>query len=183
MLNTMNINWIDVVLLAILGLTIVRGLMRGFIRSIFDILALAIAIYCAFAWYESAAVYMIKYFKIPGNIAIISFIAIWIIAYCVTLLTGNIAHKIFGRGLLGPINVLGGGLIGLAKGLLIIWFFISLISIFPLPKNIAKPIYDSITIKTVNPIFKQIKKSYPKIMPNSLAPSKKIDIKKGSVGI
>ena len=95
----------------------------------------------------------------PENfIYIISSTLLWITVYAITLFIGNLAHKLIGGGIFGPINFLGGGLIGAVKGLLIVFITLQIILIFPIPQDFEKFIKGSDSVKVLNPIFEQIQK-------------------------
>lgn len=148
------INWVDFSIIVILAWTTIRGLLRGFIRSVFDILAFAVAIFLAYFWFNDFSVFISNYVKMPANIVLIlSFVAVWTGVYAAISLVGLLIHKILGRGFLGPINALGGAVLGASKGLLIIWLVLQVITMVPLPDQISTTLNDSSALKTVKPII------------------------------
>ncbi len=161
-----NFNWADIAVLFILTLFTVRGLLRGFIRSIFDFLALGIAVYLAFYWYVDCANFLYGYLKTPLNIIQIgSFIGIWLIAFFITATLGGFAHKLIGKSIFGSANIIGGALLGATKGLLFVWMILQVIFMLPLPQEATVTIKNAITIEALNPMFTEIPKIASQVMP------------------
>jgi membrane protein required for colicin V production len=175
-----NFNWADVAVLMVLTLFTVRGLLRGFVRSMFDFLALGIAIYLAFYWYGDFALFLSAYLKAPLNIIqIASFIAVWFIAFFITTTIGGFVHKLIGKTIFGPANVIGGALLGATKGLLFIWLILQIVFMLPLPQEATGYIRTAISIEALNPMFNEIPKLFSGIMPKAEKenPNKKILLK------
>lgn len=165
----MNLNWVDITVSIFLILSIGRGFLRGFIRSLFDIIALFIAVILAFYWYSGFSVFVSGYIKMPDEVLYItSFVVIWIAVYFVFLTLGNIIHKFLGGGLFGPANSLGGALIGAAKGLVTLWVVLYFLALVPLPAGFKKDIYEAPTISGLMPVIKQIGDSLFSFVPENL---------------
>ncbi|MCX5749604.1 MAG: CvpA family protein [Candidatus Saganbacteria bacterium] len=165
----MNLNWIDIVVLVILGLTVIRSFLRGMIRSIFDIIALGVSIWLGFIWYRDVSLYLTSYIKLPGNLVYtISFLLVFIGVYLITSLIGYLLHRLIGRGFLGPVNSLAGGAIGFAKGIIIVWIALQIIIIFPLPPNISTPLKTSQTLNILKPALEFTAQTVFRIMPKDI---------------
>jgi membrane protein required for colicin V production len=165
----MNLNWIDIIVLIILGLTIVRGFMRGLVRSIFDIVGLSVSIWLGFLWYRDVSLYLTNYVRLPGNLVYsIAFLLVFIGTYLVANFIGYIIHRLIGKGFLGPVNLLAGGAIGFAKGIIIIWIALQIIIIFPLPGNISKPLKSSQTLAVLKPALEFTAQTVFRIMPRDI---------------
>jgi len=163
----MNFNWVDITVAVFLILSVGRGFLRGFIRSVFDILAILLAVFIAFTWYAQAALFISRYIKIPENlIYIVGFSITWGAIYFLTLLAGSFLHKIFGGGLLSPLNSFGGALIGAAKGLLVLWIVLYFIEMVPMPKDLRSSINNAQTIAGIRPVIKTIGDGIFTVVPN-----------------
>jgi len=145
-------NYIDITILIILAFSTLRGLMRGLIRAVFDIMAFVFSIWLGALWYRELSLYLTNYMKLPGNIMYtIAFVLIFIGVYLVTAFAGGFLHKLVGRGILGPLNLLGGALIGAAKGIIMVWIVLQLTVLFPLPKEALSQMDSSKGIKALKP--------------------------------
>lgn len=165
----MNLNWVDIVVLVILALTVVRGFMRGLVRSIFDIIALGVSIWLGFFWYRDVSLYLTHYVKLPGNfVYTLGFLLVFIGIYIAANLIGYILHRLIGRGFLGPVNSLAGGAVGFAKGIIIIWIALQIIIIFPLPMNTTQSLRSSQTLSVLKPALEFTAQSVFKIMPKDI---------------
>jgi len=165
----LNLNWIDIVVLIVLGLTVIRGFMRGMVRSVFDIIGLGVSIWLGFLYYRDVSLYLTNYVKLPGNfVYTLGFLLVFIGAYLVANLIGYILHRLIGKGFLGPVNLLAGGAIGFAKGIIIIWIALQLIIIFPLPPNISSPLKVSQTLAVLKPVLEFTAQTVFRIMPKDI---------------
>lgn len=166
----MNLNWIDISISLLLAVTTVRGFLRGFIRLIFDFMALILAIFLSFQWYKELSQYLEGYLKMPQNMRLlISFVLIWVLTYAVVTIIGNLVHKLIGEDIFSPLNFIGGGLIGLMKGLLIIWIILQLTLITPIASIFSKNLRDSQALKFISPVLQTLQivfKTQPSGMPN-----------------
>ena len=145
-------NYIDIIILIILAFSVLRGLFRGLIRAVFDIMAFVFAIWLGVLWYRDLSLYLTNFMKLPGNIIYtIAFVLIFVGVYLATTFAGGFLHKIVGRGILGPLNLTGGAAIGLAKGILIILVILQIAVLFPLPKEAASHINSSKGVQALMP--------------------------------
>ncbi|MEK7376225.1 MAG: CvpA family protein [Candidatus Margulisiibacteriota bacterium] len=164
-------NYIDITILIILAFSTLRGLMRGLVRAIFDIMAFVFSIWLGSIWYRGLSLYLTNYVKLPGNIMYtIAFVIIFIGIYLITALVGSFLHKLIGRGILGPLNMLGGAIIGFAKGIIVIWIILQITVLFPLPKEASSQIKGSKGVESLKPALEYtsllIFKMAPKDMHN-----------------
>jgi membrane protein required for colicin V production len=122
---------IDIVL-CIAGLIFFAlGLWRGIIAEIFRLAALGAGFACA-AFFHRALAEKLSFFAGSGAIkATVAYIAIFIAVMVVILGAGWLVRKAVQFATLGWIDRLGGGLLGIAKVLLLAWFFFLLMSLIP----------------------------------------------------
>lgn len=140
-------NWLDYILVFIIILNLYSGFRHGFISQVVKMASIFIAIYLAVFWSSVLKGYLVKYLKLDELISVISQngeVSVWlteimlnIIAFMLLfMLIGLILKIITGRlkilnriPVIGPINALSGGLLGAAKGILIIFLIVALLSL------------------------------------------------------
>ncbi|MBU0579976.1 MAG: CvpA family protein [Candidatus Margulisbacteria bacterium] len=146
-------NWIDIVIVAMLGLNIFNGLRRGFILSLFDILAIVLAVIFSIKYYHFGIELLTDTFRLSEPIAyILSFALTWVAIYCVISLVGAILHKFLAFSFLRPLDIFGGAAFGLVKGLIFaIIIFIPMTYVPFLPTGLSTSLQDSIIIEWAKP--------------------------------
>lgn len=151
----MTINWVDFIVAGFLIFTTVKGLFRGLIRCLLDVVAIFFSIFLAFYFNNALTQYLLIYIQLPKEIiSVTTFILIWGVTMFAFLMIGNLLHKFIGRTIFGPINLIGGALFGAVKGLLIFWIFLFFLSFLPIPQNAKQFIFDSPSVKVVQPVIK-----------------------------
>lgn len=133
-------NILDIILIIILGLSILLGILKGFIRELFSLAFFIIGVVLSFLFYnEVGGIYM------PGlknrdvsNFA--GFITIFVLVLIVGAVVTYFVKKIFTIGPLKAIDMILGGLFGLLRGILI-----ASITVFAL---IVFPVNDSLIVKS-----------------------------------
>lgn len=119
-----RLNWVDWVVLAVVGAAVVSGIVRGFIRGLLDILGVLTAFGVAIAWYRSAAAVVLRSFPdLPGPVAyvggflglVIAGLFIFGLLVQLLFLVAGPLRLIFSP--LTPLNTFLGVIPGLAKGL------------------------------------------------------------------
>lgn len=150
-------NWIDTVITATLGINVFNGLRRGLILSLFDILSAVLGVVFALKWAQAGLDILTETFKLSEPVAyVLSFILTWLSIYCVISLIGAILHKFLSFSFMLPLDILGGGAIGLAKGILfVLVIFIPLSMIPSLPANLSGSLQESVLLTWVKPTVNQ----------------------------
>lgn len=133
----MNFNWVDLILLVILGLTVLFGIMRGFVRQIIGILAVIVGLILAVNYYFVVSDFFSRWISSSTLSNFVAFIGIFIAVLCL----GGILSFIFSKVIRGPLkfvnHALGGGL-GLLKGLLICGVIVFAMLVFPFKEDALK---------------------------------------------
>lgn len=133
----MNFNWVDLILLVILGLTVLFGIMRGFVRQIIGILAVIVGLILAVNYYLVVSDFFSRWISSSTLSNFVAFIGIFIAVLCL----GGILSFIFSKVIRGPLkfvnHALGGGL-GLLKGLLICGVIVFAMLVFPFKEDALK---------------------------------------------
>ncbi len=108
-------NWLDIVILIVLAVSVIGGIKNGLIKSLFGLLGLIVGVVLAGRFYIALADYLT--FISDANIArIAAFIIIFIAVGLIAALLGVIFTRIVSVITLGWINRLLGGVFGLFMG-------------------------------------------------------------------
>jgi membrane protein required for colicin V production len=133
----MDFNWVDLVLLAVLAITVLLGLMKGFVRQIFGIAAAIVGLILAVNYYPYVSDFFARWID---NRTVTHFIG-FIVIFIVILSLGGILSFMFSKVMKGPLkwmnHALGGGL-GLLKGILICGVIVFAMLVFPFNTEILK---------------------------------------------
>ena len=117
-------NWIDIILVIILLILAVHGLMIGIIRSVFDIVGIIIAY-----------VFAVSFSGMLGMPRFIAFLLIFIVIVVGVHILGRIISKVIRKTPLGAIDRVLGGLLGLAKALVICFVFLLVLLLLKRPNS------------------------------------------------
>jgi len=124
----MVFNWLDVILLLILIVTVILGTIKGLVRQLIGILAVIVIL--ALAYYPYVSQILKPLFS---NEVIAHFLGFMLI-FIVTLILGWVLGRLFSKAMKGSLkflnHLLGGGL-GLIKGVLICGIIIFALMVFP----------------------------------------------------
>ncbi|MFN8240284.1 MAG: CvpA family protein [Bacteroidales bacterium] len=114
-------NYIDIIILIIVGAAMVRGFINGFVRELASLLALILGIWGAIRFSSFTAAKLYDYFDMTGHyVGIIAFIITFMIIVVLIHFVGLIATKIIELASLGFLNRLLGIVFGLFKSVLIL---------------------------------------------------------------
>ena len=105
--------WVDIVLIIVLMILALHGLLIGIIRSVFDIVGILIGYVLAVSF--SGAIGMPRF---------LAFLLIFVLIVVAIHILGRIISKAMRTTPLGAIDRILGGLLGLAKGLVICFVFL-----------------------------------------------------------
>ena len=127
--------WIDVVILALIALSAILSLFRGFVREAVALATWLIALWVAMAFYEDLAIILSQWISVPTAQKITAFAVLFV---CVLLL-GAIVNYLAGRivdktGLTGTDKLLG-IVFGVARGGVIVAILVLLAGLTPLPQD------------------------------------------------
>ncbi len=111
-------NWLDIVLLLILALTVIMGILKGLVKQVIGIAAVVAGLILASAYYWGIADLL---GTLVRNEFLANFISFVFIFVCI-LVVGSLLGYLLTHAMKGPLaflNRLFGGVFGLIKGLLI----------------------------------------------------------------
>lgn len=131
-------NYIDIVILVVLGIFGIGGLRKGIITEAATLLGLGVGLYGAFHFSDFTAEKLVQWVEInPKYLNVIAFIVTFLVLAILVNLLGRLVAKMVKAINLGFIDKLGGFIIGMAKGVLICSLLVMLLNALEM-KNIIK---------------------------------------------
>ena len=131
-------NYIDIVILVVLGIFGLGGLRKGIITEAATLLGLGVGLYGAFHFSDFTAEKLVQWVEInPKYLNVIAFVVTFLVLAIVVNLLGRLVAKMVKAINLGFIDKLGGFIIGMAKGVLICSLLVMLLNALEM-KNIIK---------------------------------------------
>lgn len=147
-------NWVDIGIIALLGVAVVLGFKKGLVQEIVGIVALVAAFFFALLFHPAAAGALLQAFpKLPAGIAPTGgFIAMFLAAFLAITLAGWLLAKIIKATPLDFADKLGGMTVGLFKGALVISILLLLLALVPLPREVTQKMDRSAAIRSVRKV-------------------------------
>lgn len=129
--------WADWAIVAVLGLSALISVVRGFVKEIVSLLIWVAAAVIASIFYDQLAVWMVDWISTPS----LRMLTAWILLFVVVLIVGGILNYLLGKlveatGLSGTDRLLG-LLFGLARGLIILMVIVIILpSVLPVDQDL-----------------------------------------------
>jgi membrane protein required for colicin V production len=155
-------NWLDILILITLAASVIGGLATGIVKGLVSLAGLMLGIFLAGLYYETVAGWL-GFISNPDIAKTAAFIAIVVVVMIIAGLVGSLLHKLISAIMLGWLDHLLGGVLGLLIGavswgaLLALWakFFSAdavsgsfmakiLLDKFPLVLALLPPSFDSV---------------------------------------
>ena len=161
-------NWIDIIILILLGLAVGMGFKKGLVQEIVGIVALIVSFFLALKLHPAAANGLVKMFKeIPPHLApTIGFAVMFLAAFGAITLAGWLLSKLIKASPLDLADKLGGMVIGLLKGAVVISILLLLLTFLPLPKDVNQKLDRSGMIRSMRKVapwvYEKTKGLWPK---------------------
>jgi uncharacterized membrane protein required for colicin V production len=161
-------SWVDILIMALLGIAVLLGFKKGLMQEIIGIIALVAAFFFTLLFHAAAAGVLRKAFPgIPAAAApTIGFVAMFLAAFGIITLAGWLMAKIIKASPLDFADKLGGMAIGLFKGALAISILLMLLALVPLPKEVAQKMDRSAAIRSIRKVapwvYQKTKGLWPK---------------------
>ena len=133
----MSFNWLDIVLLAILFVTIILGLIKGLIRQLIGLLAVVIGLILAIYNYNYMGQIYSRLISSQALRNLLGFFTVFVIILGLGWLTAALLSKL-AKGPLKFLNHILGGFLGFCKGILIAGVVVFAFLIFPVNKEVLK---------------------------------------------
>ncbi len=125
----------DLAILAILAVSVLVSIFRGFIKEVFSILVWVAAIFAAFQVATPFAESLAPFIELPSARVIVAFAAVFLLVLVVGGLVGYLIGKMVEKTGLSPTDRLFGGLFGLLRGLVIVVLAVMLMRITPFAQD------------------------------------------------
>lgn len=130
----MQINIIDIFVIAVVVIGAVRGLVRGLSREIADLIRIGGAFLTAYFLYQPAAVFLIEKSRLSEVVATIAaFFIVLIVAFLVLTMLHVILSKFMRFAFKGPLERIGGLLSGVVKAAVFAMVVVLLLGFWPHP--------------------------------------------------
>ena len=136
-------NWLDMLIVAILAITMLMGFWRGLISTIFPLVGIILGIVLAGRFYNSLADWLFSWLGSAGQAKIAGFAIIFIVVLIASMVLAWILRKFLSLLFLGWVDRLGGLVLGLAIGGLVIGALLSLVIKADFP-SVGDAIRDSV---------------------------------------
>ena len=134
-------NWVDVLLLLVVGMSVLSGFAAGFARVGVGFIATVVGIFCGFWFYGLAAGYVLDYVSSRGVANLIGFFVVFLGIVVLGAIVGRLLAKFFKWIGLSWFDRLLGGAFGFVRGMLIVVALVTVLVAFaptPPPKSITE---------------------------------------------
>lgn len=146
-----SFNILDIVLLIIVFLSVMFGIIKGFIRELFSLAFFIIAVVLAFLFYHDVGSLFIKSIKNRDVANFTGFIIVFASVLVIGSIVTYLVKKIFTVGPLKSIDMILGGVFGLIRGVLISAIIVFALISFPVSDDlIVKSRLSPFVIKTID---------------------------------
>ena len=127
-------NPLDIIIIAILGFSLVRGIFRGLIKELSSIIGVLAGFYAAYTYYPYVAGLFAKWISNSGYRSILGFLIIFCAILILVGILGVLIKYVLKIASLGWFDRTCGAVFGLVKGVLIVSVVILMLTTF-LPKG------------------------------------------------
>ncbi len=127
--------WIDIVIIALIALSAVLSLFRGFVKEALALASWLVALWVAMIFYENVAGMLARWISDPSLQKIIAFSALFIAVLLLGAVVNYLAGKLVTKtGLAGTDRMLG-VVFGMARGAVIVAILVLLAGLTPMPHD------------------------------------------------
>jgi membrane protein required for colicin V production len=127
--------WIDVVILALIALSAILSLFRGFVREAVALATWLVALWVAMAFYEDLATMLSQWISVPSAQKITAFAILFVCVLLLGAIVNFLAGKLVDRTGLTATDKLLGIVFGVARGGVIVAILVLLAGLTPLPQD------------------------------------------------
>ena len=129
--------WLDVAILAIVALSAIFGIVRGFVREVLSLLVWVASFWVAFRYSHESAVYLEDYIRHEDARLVAAFVVLFFaVLLAGMLISAGIVRLARSSGIGGPDRTLGAAF-GLLRGVLVVTLLAMVTSITPLADSEA----------------------------------------------
>ena len=127
--------WIDVVILALIALSAILSLFRGFVREAVALATWLVALWVSMAFYEDLATILSQWISTPSAQKITAFAVLFVCVLLLGAIVNFLAGKLVDKtGLTGTDKLLG-IVFGVARGGVIVTILVLLAGLTPIPQD------------------------------------------------
>ena len=148
--NAVHINWVDYTLLAIIGLSFVISVFRGFLREAISLISWAAAFILSLKYSTAVGGLMQAHVHSKTLSYSIAFIVIFLCIIILGMVVNAIVHALIDKSGISFIDRLLGAVFGIARGVLLICMVLMFVNLSTLKDN--KAISASWSVKLLNPL-------------------------------
>jgi membrane protein required for colicin V production len=126
-------NGVDIAILSILGIFLLKGLLRGLLKETCSLLGLLLGAFLAFRFHAVLAEGLSESFSFPMQLCVlVSFLTLFLVTVLTFAVLGNLLSRVIKLLFLGGFNRVAGGAFGLVQGgvlLALVLFGLSMIKL------------------------------------------------------
>ena len=119
-------NWLDGVLLAIVAASVYYGARRGLVLEVFALVAIVVGAGAGIAYHDLVGGPLEGWVRHAGAARFLGFAVIFVVVGFAVLRLGRLVRAFVHTAFLGWVDALGGGVLGLAKGIFAAWAILTL---------------------------------------------------------
>ncbi|NIM17875.1 MAG: hypothetical protein GTO45_38360 [Candidatus Aminicenantes bacterium] len=158
---TVGLNTLDIIFIVILTVSILFGILKGFIRELFSLVFFIVAVVLSFLFYSEVGNLFMPQIKNRDISNFVGFITIFVVVLIIGAVVTYFLKKIFTIGPLKTIDVILGGVFGLLRGILISSIILFALVAFPVNDNlIIKSQLSPYLMKTIDVFFSFLPEKY-----------------------
>ncbi len=137
-------NLVDILILAILGGFVLKGLLRGLLKELCSLVGLLLGTFLAFRFHAPLAETLVEMFRLPAQLCVIaSFLALFLATLMFFAVLGYLLSRFVKLIFLGGFNRVAGGGFGLVQGGVLLALILFALSLGPRPGFIDRAFQSS----------------------------------------
>ena len=113
-------NVVDIAIVAIVSISLIIGLFRGFIREALSLFSWIVALWIAYTYATVGAIYLQSYIDQPPLRTVAAFAAIFVVALILISMLSHLIHRILSITGISGVDRSLGALFGLMRGIIIV---------------------------------------------------------------
>ena len=127
---------VDILILVILGVFLLKGVLRGFLREVCSLLGLVLGVLLAFYLHVPLSQWMLDVFGWPSQLCVIlSFALIFLLTLLIFAVLGYVLNRFVKLVLLGGVNRALGAVFGLMQGVVVLALILFALDMAELPRG------------------------------------------------
>lgn len=131
----MTMAWIDVVILALIALSAILSLFRGFVREALALAAWLVALWVSMAYYEELAAWLARWIEVPSAQKITAFALLFVCVLLLGTLVNYVVSRLVERTGFSSTDRMLGIVFGVARGAVIVAILVMLAGLTPIPQD------------------------------------------------